>query len=79
MTVAYEEIIDFIVEGMSPDALVHFQPSERAKDRLRDLVERRKTAAGLTQAEESELATFMQLEHILRLAKAKARTRLGHE
>src|SRR3954453_7713951 len=78
MTVAYEEIIDFIVDGMSAEAIVSFKPSDETKERLGDLVRRSKTT-GLTHAQEAELDTFMQLEHIMRLAKAKARKRLRHE
>ena len=47
---------------MSPEALVGFKPSEQAQERLRDFIQRRKTT-GLTSDEESELDTYIQLEH----------------
>jgi hypothetical protein len=74
MTEVYEEIIDFIVDGMPAGALAAFKPSEQSKARLADLVHRRKTT-GLNPDEEAELDTFLHLEHVLRLAKARARKR----
>jgi hypothetical protein len=45
MTRAYEEIIEFIAAGTTPQSLINFQPSEVAKDRVADLIFREKTAA----------------------------------
>ncbi|HRQ41250.1 MAG TPA: hypothetical protein PLD25_25305 [Chloroflexota bacterium] len=74
----YEEIIDFIAAGTTPDSLVTFQPSEVAKERVADLIHREKTV-GLTPEETAELDHYMQLEHLMRLAKARARRHLQHE
>ena len=73
---AYEEVIDFIARGTTPSDVVSFQPSGEAKERVWQLIEREKTA-GLTPDEKSELDHYMQLEHIMRLAKARARRHLG--
>ena len=80
MTLAHEEIIDFILKGREPREMIEFKPSEAARQRVSDLIHREKTN-GLTTEEASELDTYMQLEHIMRLAKAKARQRQaqGHE
>jgi hypothetical protein len=78
MTRAYEEIIDFIAAGTSPHDVVTFQPSEAAKARVADLIHREKTT-GLSPEETAELDHYLQLEHMLRLAKARARTYLTHE
>jgi hypothetical protein len=75
---AYEEVIDFIAAGTSPSNLVAFQPSEEAKQRVSYLIEREKSAT-LTPEEKSELDHYMQLEHLMRLAKARARRHLTHE
>lgn len=69
---AYEEIIEFIAAGTSPGSVIAFRPSEKAKKRAADLLHKEKTSA-LSADEKSELDHYMQLEHLLRLAKARAR------
>ena len=78
MTRAYEEIIDFIAAGTTPSGVVAFQPSEEVKARLADLIHREKTT-GLSPEETAELTHYLQLEHLMRLAKARARAHLAHE
>ena len=78
MTRAYEEIIDFIAAGTSPRDVVAYQPSEASKARVADLIQREKTT-GLTPEETAELDHYLQLEHVMRLAKARARDHLAHE
>ena len=68
----YEEVIDFLAAGTTPDRLIAFRPSEAAKQRVEELISREKTAS-LTLEETDELNYYMQLEHIMRLAKARAR------
>jgi hypothetical protein len=69
---AYLDIIDFIASGTTPGAVAHFRPSPEARRRVAALIERRK-AARLSSEEKAELDHFMELEHILRMAKARAR------
>lgn len=71
MTRAYEEIIDFIAAGTTPESLINFQPSEVAKERVADLILREKTE-GITTEEKAELDQYLMLEHLIRLAKARA-------
>jgi hypothetical protein len=71
MTRAYEELIDFIAAGTTPQSLVNFQPSEIVKERVADLIFREKTS-GLSTDEKTELDQYLMLEHLLRLAKARA-------
>jgi hypothetical protein len=68
----YEEVIDFFAAGTTPDNIVAFRPSEETKQHVADLIRREKTT-GITQDESSELNHYMQLEHLMRLAKARAR------
>jgi len=75
---AYEEVIDFIASGPSPGAIVSFRPSSEASERVATLVEREKTT-GLSPEEKAELDHYIELEHIMRLAKARARQRLANE
>jgi len=69
---AYEEVIEFIAAGTSPDRLISFKPSDVVKKRVTDLIYKEKTS-GLSSDEKSELDHYMQLEHIMRLVKARAR------
>jgi hypothetical protein len=71
MSLAYEEMIDFIAKGTNPSAVVAFRPSEAAKGRVADLIYREKTT-GLSPEETSELNHYLELEHLMRLAKARA-------
>jgi hypothetical protein len=68
---AYEEIIDFIAAGTTPRSVVAFRPSEETRNRVADLVAREKMG-GLTPEETSELDHYMTVEHIMRMAKARA-------
>lgn len=72
----YEEIIDFFAAGTTPSGIINFRPSESTKERVADLI-RREKASGLTAAETNELEHYLQLEHIMRLAKARARRYLN--
>ena len=69
---AYLEIIDFIASGTTPQAVVDYRPSEEAQQRLAALMARDNEGT-LTPEEKSELHHFMDLEHIIRMAKARAR------
>jgi hypothetical protein len=72
MTRAYEEIIEFIAGGSTPDGVAAFQPSDEARQHIASLLEQRKTSP-LSAEDEAELNHFLELEHIMRLAKARAR------
>jgi hypothetical protein len=74
---AYFEIIDFIAVGATPEAVAHFRPSPEAQQRVAELIERER-AAVLSPEEQAELDHFMELEHILRMAKARALQILSH-
>ncbi len=77
-TRAYEEVVDFIAAGSSPDDVIGFHPSEAARRRVMDLLERAKSS-GITPDEQSELDHYFQLEHLMRLAKARARRFARHD
>jgi hypothetical protein len=67
----YDEIIDFLASGTTPQSLVEFQLSDNVKEHVGDLIFCEKNSS-LTTDEKSELDQFMMLEHILRMAKARA-------
>jgi len=69
---SYLEIIDFIASGTTPRAVADYRPSLEAQERVAELI-RREKEGDLSAEEKSELDHFMDLEHILRVAKARAR------
>jgi hypothetical protein len=72
----YDEMIDFITSAPRPEEIVLFTPSLKSQQRLEDLQFRRREE-GLTEAELHELEQFVMIEHIMRMAKAKAKKRLA--
>ena len=56
--------------------LADMRPSQAVKDRVAELIHRQKVG-GLSEVETSELQRYMELEHTMRLAKARARERLA--
>ena len=73
---AYFEIIDFIAGGTTAEAVAHFRPSSEAQQRVAKLIKRER-ATVLSPEERAELDHFMELEHILRMAKARAQQMLS--
>ena len=69
---SYLEIIDFIAAGTTPQAIVDYRPSLEAQQRVAGLIAREKEGR-LTPEEKSELDHFVDLEHILRMVKGRAR------
>jgi len=75
MTVAYDEIVDFIASGTTPQSVVDFRPSEETRARVADLIRQQKVDS-LSPDETAELNHYLHVEHVMRLAKARARQRL---
>lgn len=69
---SYEEIIDFIAAGTTPAAVAAFHPSPSVQQRVAELVERSKDG-DISAEDQSELDDYLQLEHIMIMAKARAR------
>jgi hypothetical protein len=65
---AQDEVIEFIAFS-SRKSVLAFAPSEEAKARIADLVFREKTN-GLSDDEETEFDLCLQIEHLLRVARA---------
>lgn len=68
---AIEEVVDWIAAGRSSSEVAHYQASPSARDRVSFLL-RKEKIEGLLPEEKSELDHYAQLEHIMRLAKARA-------
>jgi hypothetical protein len=73
---AYEEFVEFIAGGTTPQSVVDFRPSDETKARVGELICREKTLS-LSPEEKAELDQYLQIEHLMRLAKARARQRLA--
>jgi hypothetical protein len=76
MIVAYDEFVDFIAGGTTPQSVVDFRPSDVTKARVAELIRRQKTLS-LSPDEMAGLNQYLQIEHLMRLAKARARQRLA--
>jgi hypothetical protein len=74
---AYEEIVEFIA-SLSPREIVEFKPSDEARERVWGLLERQKQEP-LAAEDKVELDHYVEVEHLMRLAKARARQLLAHE
>ena len=70
----FEEIVQFIADAAGAERLCAFRPSAAAEKRIAALLARQKTDA-LTPREREELQMFVQLDHVMSLAKAHARVR----
>ena len=73
MTKAYEELVDFIAAGTTPQGVAQFRASPETMARVEELVRKEKNT-GLLPEEAAELNDYLQLEHLMRLAKARARS-----
>jgi len=69
---SYEEVIDFIASGTTPESVLAFRPSGGVQQRVADLLQRSKDGS-IAAEEQSELEDYVQLEHIMIMAKARAR------
>lgn len=72
---AYEEVADFIA-NLDPKRLLELRPSETVQIRVEVLIDKKKDNI-LTIEEQHELDRYMALEHLIALAKVRARMRLA--
>jgi hypothetical protein len=72
---AYEEFLDFIASGTTPSSVLAFRPSESVQQRVTELIERSHDGTVSSQ-EQSELDDYLQLEHLMIMAKARARLKV---
>ena len=69
-THVYDEIVDFIA-GSDPRRVLYFKASEATNQRVTELLEKERENR-ISESEKEELDHYLMLEHIMRLAKAKA-------
>lgn len=68
---AYDKIINFIARTAGPDELGAFRPSDALSKRVEELTRRHKKGRA-TLAKEQGLEHYLRIEHVMRLAKARA-------
>lgn len=73
---AFDEIIDLLTSCPKPEEVINFKPSSKMQERASSLLEKKRKGT-LAEEELQELEHFMLLEHLMRLAKARARKRLA--
>lgn len=69
------EVLEVLAGLPSPDEILTLRPSQALQGRINALLEKNRTQ-GLTDAEEQEWEQYQYLEHLVRIAKAKAYLKL---
>ena len=72
---AYNDVVSFMIEKKTLEEIITFKPSDDLNNRVTELLTKEKTAS-ITREEKKELDQYMWLEHLMRLAKARARKAL---
>ena len=72
---AYDSLADFMVT-LDPVKVLDFHAPANIQERVEDLLEK-KQEMGLSLTEQEELDHYFILEHIVRLAKSRARLHLS--
>jgi hypothetical protein len=73
---AFAEMIDFLASGPTPAQIAAFKVSPSVQARLEELLDKNREE-GLTDPETAELEAYAQVNHLLLLLKARARTALS--
>lgn len=69
-------VMDILASRPTSEEILALKPSSDLQTRVTDLLARSKEFP-LSQAEETELDRYLMLEHLVRLAKAKALSQIG--
>jgi hypothetical protein len=72
---AYDSLADFMAT-LDPIKVMGFHAPTKIQDRVEELLEK-KQDTGLSLSEQEELDHYLILEHIVRLAKSRARLHLS--
>lgn len=65
----YDALVDVLASNADRESILNFRLNDSDQGRL-DLLLDKNRAASLTEAESSELETYEQFEHVVRLLKA---------
>ena len=69
------EILEFLANLPAPEEILALRPSQTFEERVHTLLEKNRTT-GLSPEEEQEWELYQYLEHLVRMAKARAAARL---
>ena len=75
-TEVFEDVVNFLVDKLPAEEVISFRPSPRAQERFNELSSAIKTGVA-TPDEHAEMAQNIQLEHLMQLAKARARAKVA--
>ncbi len=65
------EVVEFLANFPTPEAIIASRPSETLQSQISNLLEKNRTVA-LTPEDEKIWQDYQYLEHIVRMAKARA-------
>ena len=71
-------VFEFLAALPEPEEVLALRPSPILEERIKQLLEKSRTT-GLTDAQEQEWRQYEYLEHLVRLAKAKAHYKLARQ
>lgn len=66
----FDDLLELLAEGADADRLMQFRLPDETQSRLDDLLDKNREGT-LVESEKAELDAFSQLEHVVRLLKAK--------
>lgn len=72
------DVLEFLANLPSPEDVLALRPSASLQERISELLEKNRDR-GLSPEEEVEWEQFQYLEHLVRLAKARAYLRLNEQ
>jgi len=70
------QVLEMLAGLPSPEEILSLRPSDRLQARVQELLEKSR-GGGLNTQEEEEWERYQYLEHLVRMAKAKACLKLG--
>ena len=70
-SIAFEEVLDFLMTQPTPLEIWNFQVSETAQQRLRELLDRNREG-GLNEIETDELDSYEELDRLMQMLKIRA-------
>jgi len=78
LPLAYQEVIEFLGQGTTAQAMANFRPSPKAQERAKLLLQKNREDS-LTTAEMAELDMYVDLENFIALLKIQAYQRLSNQ
>jgi len=75
ITLAYDELLDLLTNGATTEQIANFRSSPETQARVCELIDRKKNGK-ITPDEVAEMEEYLNFEHVMVMAKARARQRL---